>query len=84
MGQKSLIYAFVARGNELLVEFTEFTAYCVVADESIGRAVPIAFLEHIKDDFISKYGAGKAADAPAYSLNKEYGYEARARTRNTR
>lgn len=49
-------------------------AYCVVADESAGRQVPIAFLERIKDDFVSKYGNGKAATAPANSLNKEYGY----------
>ncbi|KAH1048325.1 hypothetical protein J1N35_039109 [Gossypium stocksii] len=47
--------------------------YCVVADESAGRQVPIAFLERIKDDFVSKYGNGKAATAPANSLNKEFG-----------
>ncbi|KAE9594810.1 hypothetical protein Lal_00013198 [Lupinus albus] len=47
--------------------------YCVVADESIGRQVPIAFLERVKDDFMSKYGGGKAATAPADSLSKEFG-----------
>ncbi|KAB2007717.1 hypothetical protein ERO13_A10G045100v2 [Gossypium hirsutum] len=47
--------------------------YCVVADESAGRQVPIAFLERIKDDFVSKYDNGKAATAPANSLNKEFG-----------
>ncbi|OIV96022.1 hypothetical protein TanjilG_27126 [Lupinus angustifolius] len=47
--------------------------YCVVADESIGRQVPIAFLERVKDDFVSKYGGGKAATAPANSLSKEFG-----------
>ncbi|KAJ1420947.1 Synaptobrevin [Sesbania bispinosa] len=47
--------------------------YCVVADESIGRQVPMAFLERVKDDFLSKYGGGKAATAPANSLNKEFG-----------
>ncbi|RYR14083.1 hypothetical protein Ahy_B04g070733 isoform C [Arachis hypogaea] len=31
--------------------------YCVVADETAGRQVPIAFLERVKDDFVSKYGA---------------------------
>ncbi|XP_022955035.1 vesicle-associated membrane protein 721-like [Cucurbita moschata] len=46
--------------------------YCVVATESAGRQVPIAFLERIKDDFVSKYGGGKAATAPANSLNKEF------------
>jgi len=49
------------------------TAYCVVAEESVGRQIPIAFLERIKDDFMSKYGSGKAATAPPNSLNKELG-----------
>ncbi|EXB51910.1 Putative vesicle-associated membrane protein 726 [Morus notabilis] len=47
--------------------------YCVVADESVGRQVPLAFLERVKDDFVSKYGAGKASTAAANSLNKEFG-----------
>ncbi|TQD69338.1 hypothetical protein C1H46_045129 [Malus baccata] len=110
MGQKALIYAFVARGTVVLAEYTEFSgnfnsiafqclqklpatnnnyrcviqsmyspkfvvvaAYCVVADESSGRQVPIAFLDRVKDDFVAKYGAGKAATAAANSLNKEFG-----------
>ncbi|KAI5667811.1 hypothetical protein M9H77_17664 [Catharanthus roseus] len=48
--------------------------YCVVAEESAGRQIPIAFLERVKDDFLSKYGGGKAAAAPANGLNKEFGY----------
>ncbi|XP_030943530.1 vesicle-associated membrane protein 721-like [Quercus lobata] len=47
--------------------------YCVVADESVGRQVPMAFLERIKDDFVSRYSAGKADTALANSLNKEFG-----------
>ncbi|OIV94203.1 hypothetical protein TanjilG_28142 [Lupinus angustifolius] len=47
--------------------------YCVVADESVGRQVPMAFLERVKDDFVAKYGGGKAATAPPNSLNKEFG-----------
>ncbi|CAI0425308.1 unnamed protein product [Linum tenue] len=50
-----------------------FAAYCVVADESAGRQVPMAFLERIKEDFMSKYGGGKASTAAANSLNKEFG-----------
>ncbi|KAE8715061.1 VAMP722 protein [Hibiscus syriacus] len=111
MVQKSLIYAFVSRGEVILAEYTEFSGnfnsiafqclqklpssnnkftyncdghtfnylvdngytYCVVADESAGRQVPVAFLERIKDDFVSKYGSGKAASAPANSLSKEFG-----------
>ncbi|MFS7890877.1 putative Longin domain, v-SNARE, coiled-coil domain-containing protein [Helianthus anomalus] len=46
--------------------------YCVVAAESVGRQVPMAFLERIKDDFNKKYGGGKAATAIANSLNKEF------------
>ncbi|KAM7262473.1 hypothetical protein ACFE04_000156 [Oxalis oulophora] len=47
--------------------------YCVVAVESIGRQVPITFLERVKEDFTNKYGAGIAATATALSLNKEFG-----------
>ncbi|KAE8700750.1 VAMP722 protein [Hibiscus syriacus] len=47
--------------------------YCVVADESAGRQVTIAFLERVKDDFVSKYASGKATTALANSLNKEFG-----------
>ncbi|XP_059438340.1 vesicle-associated membrane protein 721-like [Corylus avellana] len=47
--------------------------YCIVADESVGRQVPMAFLERIKDDFLSRYGGGKAATTPANGLNKEFG-----------
>ncbi|CAI8583997.1 unnamed protein product [Vicia faba] len=47
--------------------------YCVVADESTGRQVPMAFLERVKDDFVSKYGGEKASTAPPNSLNKEFG-----------
>lgn len=53
---------------------TCYAAYCVVAEESVGRQVPMAFLERIKDDFVAKYGGGKAATAPANGLNKEFGY----------
>ncbi|KAD3068512.1 hypothetical protein R6Q59_017475 [Mikania micrantha] len=47
--------------------------YCVVAVESIGRQVPMAFLARINDDFTKKYGGGKAATATVNSLNKEFG-----------
>ncbi|KHG28831.1 Vesicle-associated membrane protein [Gossypium arboreum] len=47
--------------------------YCVVAVESVGRQVPIAFLERIKEDFTKRYGGGKAATASANSLSKEFG-----------
>lgn len=47
--------------------------YCVVAVESVGRQIPIAFLERIKDDFNKKYGGGRATTATAKSLNKEFG-----------
>ncbi|GAA0151168.1 SNARE protein [Lithospermum erythrorhizon] len=47
--------------------------YCVVATESAGRQIPIAFLERIKDDFSQKYGGGKATSAGANGLKKEFG-----------
>ncbi|KAL4315166.1 hypothetical protein AHAS_Ahas15G0157900 [Arachis hypogaea] len=35
------------------VKFSLCLTYCVVADEFVGRQVSIAFLERVKDDFIS-------------------------------
>ena len=57
-----------------MVEILDFVAYCVVAVESAGRQLPIAFLERVKEEFSKKYGAGKAATASAKSLNREFGY----------
>ncbi|OAY63617.1 putative vesicle-associated membrane protein 726 [Ananas comosus] len=48
-------------------------AYCVVAVESVGRQIPIAFLERVKEDFTKRYGGGKAATAAASSLNRDFG-----------
>ena len=45
----------------IILNFRNFAAYCVVADESIGRQLPMAFLERVKDEFVSKYGGGKTA-----------------------
>ncbi|KAL8134457.1 hypothetical protein AgCh_009468 [Apium graveolens] len=56
-----------------MVDFFGNAAYYVVADESAGGQFPVAFLEPVKDDFVSKYGSGKGATAPANSLTKEYG-----------
>ncbi|XP_072955451.1 vesicle-associated membrane protein 721-like [Typha angustifolia] len=47
--------------------------YCVVAVESVGRQVPIAFLERVKEDFNRRYGEGKAATVPANSLSRDFG-----------
>ncbi|KAL6548534.1 hypothetical protein OROGR_008955 [Orobanche gracilis] len=47
--------------------------YCVVAVESAGRQIPIAFLERVRDDFNKRYGGGKAATAGPNSLKKEFG-----------
>jgi vesicle-associated membrane protein 72 len=46
--------------------------YCVVAIESAGRQVPMAYLERIKEEFTKKYSGGKATSALANSLNKEF------------
>ncbi|KAF2567612.1 hypothetical protein F2Q68_00027873 [Brassica cretica] len=48
-------------------------AYCVVAVDSAGREIPMAFLERVKEDFNRRYGGGKAATAQPNSLNKEFG-----------
>ena len=54
--------------------FVMCAAYCVVAVDSAGRQIPMAFLERVKEDFSKRYGGGKAATAQANSLNKEFGY----------
>lgn len=46
----------------------------MVADESVGRQVPMAFLERIRDDFVSRYGGDKAATAPANGLSMAFRY----------
>ncbi|XP_059648558.1 vesicle-associated membrane protein 724-like [Cornus florida] len=48
-------------------------AYCVVAKESVGKQISIAFLERMKADFKQRYGGGKADTAVAKSLNTEFG-----------
>ncbi|KAK1425359.1 hypothetical protein QVD17_20710 [Tagetes erecta] len=48
-------------------------AYCVVAKESVGKQISIAFLERVRADFKKRYGGGKADTAIAKSLNKEFG-----------
>lgn len=48
-------------------------AYCVVAKESVGKQVSLAFLERVKADFKKRYGGGKADTAIAKSLNKDFG-----------
>lgn len=48
-------------------------SYCVVAKESVGKQISIAFLELVKEDFKKRYGGGKADTSMAKSLNKEFG-----------
>ncbi|XVF38710.1 hypothetical protein REPUB_Repub20aG0125200 [Reevesia pubescens] len=48
-------------------------AYCVVAKDSVGKQISIAFLERMKADFKKRYGGGKTDTAIAKSLNKEFG-----------
>uniref|UniRef100_A0A7N0RA54 Uncharacterized protein n=1 Tax=Kalanchoe fedtschenkoi TaxID=63787 RepID=A0A7N0RA54_KALFE len=48
-------------------------AYCVVAKETVGKQISIAFLERVKADFKKRCGGGKAGTAIAKSLNKEFG-----------
>ncbi|KAG6505108.1 hypothetical protein ZIOFF_037456 [Zingiber officinale] len=61
-------------GHDLLYffSFMEHFAYCVVAVESLGRQIPIAFLERVKEDFNKRYGR-KAAIAATNSLTREFG-----------
>ncbi|KAH7277266.1 hypothetical protein KP509_39G043100 [Ceratopteris richardii] len=47
--------------------------YAVVSDVSLGRQIPIAFLERVKEDFKRQYGNGKCDFVSAHGLDKEYG-----------
>ena len=58
--------------NSLKWCLLKFAAYCVVAKESVGKQISIAFLERVKADFKKRYGGGKADTAVAKSLNKEF------------
>uniref|UniRef100_A0A7S0RCA4 V-SNARE coiled-coil homology domain-containing protein n=1 Tax=Pyramimonas obovata TaxID=1411642 RepID=A0A7S0RCA4_9CHLO len=50
-----------------------FTFLCV-AEEDLGRQIPFAFLQRLKDDFISKHGqAATEASAITSSLDRSYG-----------
>ncbi|KAG2308876.1 hypothetical protein Bca52824_028624 [Brassica carinata] len=51
----------------------KINSYCVVAVEAVGRQIPMAFLERVKEDFSKRYGGGKATNAKPNSLNKEFG-----------
>lgn len=60
--------------NPLIRCFLQFSAYCVVAKDTVGKQISIAFLERVAADFKKRYGGGKAGTAVAKSLNKEFGY----------
>ncbi|KAL9685994.1 hypothetical protein QQ045_023449 [Rhodiola kirilowii] len=47
--------------------------YCVVATDVAKRNLSNALLERVKDDFTKRYAGGKAANAYANSLSKEFG-----------
>ncbi|PWA83091.1 hypothetical protein CTI12_AA171440 [Artemisia annua] len=66
-------FTYTCDGHTFNYLVHEGFTYCVVAVESIGKQVPMAFLERIKEDFTKKYSGGKASTATANSLNKEFG-----------
>lgn len=57
-----------------MLNVMHYVAYCVVAKESVGKQISIAFLERVRADFRKRYGGGKADTAVAKSLNREFGY----------
>lgn len=60
--------------NSFDVMLLYHAVYCVVAKESVGKLIFIAYLERVKANFKKRYGGGKADTAAAKSLNKEFGY----------
>ncbi|KAG8372752.1 hypothetical protein BUALT_Bualt12G0099500 [Buddleja alternifolia] len=65
----------IREARKVNVSFPAKVAYCFVATESAGRQLPIAFLDHVKDDFKKRYGGGEASIAVPNSLKKEFGYK---------
>ncbi|MBA0740725.1 hypothetical protein Gogos_013915 [Gossypium gossypioides] len=57
----------------LTTRLSLYAVYCVVAKDSVGKQISIAFLERMKVDFKKRYRGGKADTAMAKSLNKEFG-----------
>ncbi|XP_058092454.1 vesicle-associated membrane protein 721-like [Magnolia sinica] len=68
-----LLLAMTGFDHAVVVILLDVAAYCVVAVESVGRKILIAFLEWVKDDFNKKYGGGRATTAIVNNLNKEFG-----------
>ncbi|CAO3618884.1 unnamed protein product [Cunninghamella blakesleeana] len=44
--------------------------YMCMGDDSFGRRVPFAFLQDLKEKFISTYGRERALSSPPYGLNE--------------
>ena len=68
------IYKKVSGASFHVTKCLYCAAYCVVATESSGRQLPIGFIERVKEDFSKKYSGGKARNANANGLKREYGY----------
>ncbi|KAI5064244.1 hypothetical protein GOP47_0020914 [Adiantum capillus-veneris] len=47
------------------------SAYSVVSEELLGRQVPLAFLERVKEDFKRRYGKGDSVGG--HGLDRDYG-----------
>lgn len=47
--------------------------YCLVTEDGFSRAVAFAFLNRIREDFVSRFGGGKAESAFEHSLDRHYG-----------
>ncbi|KAL3729624.1 hypothetical protein ACJRO7_026713 [Eucalyptus globulus] len=53
-------FTFTCDGHTFSYLVDSGFTYCVVAVASIGRQIPMAFLERIKDEFTNRYGGRKA------------------------
>ncbi|KAL8260006.1 hypothetical protein R6Q59_027959 [Mikania micrantha] len=67
------IYTHSCNGHTFNFLMDKGFVFYVVAVESVGRQVPITFLERIKDDFNKKYSECEALTAAPKSLSKSFG-----------
>lgn len=62
----------MCRDKTLIMSIAFFTAFLAVAGEDMGRQLPYAFLERVKDEFLRMYN-DRGKIAPAHSLDKAFG-----------
>lgn len=70
MKRRKLIYSWCSHRYLFHYICEDGITYMCMADDSFGRRVPFAFLQDLKDKFLSTYGKDRALHSPPYGLNE--------------